>query len=127
MKGEKLFTADLAPKGYKPVNLEFSPKGYFAKPRLAQMLNGLFNDPQEKSFFQHITGITGKVSRTVQKLELTTGVPKTSVNVHTIGQVIKEITAGNFKQIAPFIRANSDAASAKFFEANRDVLMRMAN
>ena len=27
----KLFTADLAPKGYQPVNLEFSQKGYYAK------------------------------------------------------------------------------------------------
>ena len=126
-KAGKLFPADLAPRGYKPVNLEFSPKGYYAKPRLAQMLNGLFNDSNSKSFFQHVTGITGKVSRFVQKMELTTGIPKTSINVHTIGQLIKDITAGDFKKIAPFIRANSDAASVKYFEENRDAILRMAN
>ncbi len=122
----KLFPADLAPKGYQPVNLEFSQQGYYAKPRLAQMINGLFNDSNSKSFFQHVIGVTGKVSRVVQKMELTTGFPGTNINVHSIGQVIKEITAGDFSKVKAFVRANSNDASVKFFEANRDVLQRMA-
>jgi hypothetical protein len=126
VKKGKLFPADLAPTGYKPVNLEFSQQGYYAKPRLADMLNGLFNASNSKSFFQHVIGVTGKVSRTVQKLELTTGFPGTNINVHSIGQVIKEITAGDFSKVKTFIRANSKDASVKFFEENRDILQRMA-
>jgi hypothetical protein len=126
VKNGKLFPADLAPPGYKPVNLEFSQKGYYATPRLAQMLNGLFNDSNSKSFWDHAVGVVGKTSTAVQKMELTTGIPRTDINLHTIGQIIKEVTAGNFKEIIPFIRANSDKTSAQFFEDNRDVLVRMA-
>ena len=48
-KGE-LVIAEEAPKGYQPVNLEFSQKGCYPKPRLAAMLNGLFNDPATQGF-----------------------------------------------------------------------------
>jgi hypothetical protein len=123
----KLVTADLTPPGYKAVNLEFSPKGYYAKPRLANMINGLFNDSGSQSFWQHVIGATGKASRTVQKIELTTGVPGSNLNLHSVGQLIEQITAGNFKQIPQFLWANSDSASIKFFQENRDVLKRAAS
>jgi hypothetical protein len=123
----KLFTGDLAPKGYQPVNLEFSSKGYYAKPRLAQMLNGLFHDANSTTFMDRVAGITGKISSTVQKMELTTGVPKMNVNLHSLGQLIKEITAGDVGKVGTFIRSQSDRASVKFFEDNAGVLKRMAS
>jgi hypothetical protein len=123
----KLFTGDLAPKGYHPVNLEFSSKAYYAKPRLAQMLNGLFHDGNSTTFMDRVAGITGKISSTVQKMELTTGVPKMNVNLHSLGQLIKEITAGDVGKIGTFIRSQSDRASVKFFEDNAGVLKRMAS
>lgn len=122
----KLVTAEEAPTGYKPVNLEFAQQGYYAKPRLAQMLNGLFNDSNSKTFWQSVMHVTGQASATLQKILLTTGIPGTDINVHSIGQFFKEITAGNFKNIAPLVRANFDSASIKYFEDNRDVIQRMA-
>ena len=59
----KLVIAEEAPKGYQPVNLEFSQKGYYAKPRLAAMLNGLFNDPATQGFWKRFLGVTGNISR----------------------------------------------------------------
>jgi hypothetical protein len=126
VKGGKLFTSDLAPKGYQPVNLEFAQQGYYAKPRLAQMLNGLFHDGNSQTFMDRVTGFTGKLSSSVQKLELTTGVPGMNVNVHSIGQLIKGITAGDLSTVKSFIRSQSDKASVAFFEDNADVLKRMA-
>lgn len=126
VKKGKIVTAADAPKGWQPVNLEFSQEGYYARPRLAQMLNGLFNDNQSKTFWQQLTGVTGKISRGLQKIELTTGIPGTNINFHSVGQIIKEITAGNFNKIVPFIRSASDKASVTYFEANRDILIRAA-
>ena len=122
----KLVTAEDATKGYQPVNLEFSQQGYYAKPRLAQMLNGLFHDDNSETFWQKAMHFTGKVSQTVQKVGLLTGVPGTDINLHGLSLLIEQITAGNFGAVGSFLRSNSDKASVKFFEDNQDVLQRMA-
>lgn len=122
----KLLPVELAPRGYHAVNLEFSPKAYYAKPRLAEMLNGLFHDQNAVSFPAKVASVVGKASATIQKVGLTTGVPGTSLNLHSLGQIIMHITAGDLKGLAPFVRSNVNGASVKFFVNNADYLKRMA-
>ena len=121
----KLYT--VKPSGYQAVNEEFSPKGYYAKPRLAQMLNGIFNSSSEKTFGDHFWKTTGAINSTLQKIQLSTGVPATDLNLHAFGQIMKDTAAGDFGKTVSFLRANSDAATVKYFEANKDLITRAAN
>jgi len=123
----KLATADEAPEGWVPVNLNFAPKGYYASPALAKTLNGLFPDEGNLSFGARLLKGAGWASRRAQEVVLSAGAPKTDINFFAIGQLIKEIVSGNLKSIPAFVRANSSARTIRYFQDNALVLRKMAN
>jgi len=122
----KILTQDMAPKHWQAVELPFSSKGYYAQPRLAKMLNGVFRDEGNLGFGATLAKGIANVSKTAQEIALSAGIPHSNVNFFSIGQTIKQLTAGDFKAPLSFIRANFNEASAKFFEKNQPYLKMMA-
>lgn len=121
----KLVSAKSAPGDFQAVNLPFSSKGYYADPTLAKVLNGQFQN-ETKSFGEKLAAGMAKVSKTSQEITLSGGLPNTDVNFFALGQVIKNVTAGDVKAIPAFVRANFDDASLKFFEKKAPVIKQMA-
>lgn len=123
----KLIPEQVAPASWVPVqNLPLGQRGYYANPRLADVLDGMFKNTEELSPLGHALDLTARLSRTMQEIALSAGIPKSNINFFSIGQTIKEITAGNLKAIPAFLRANFNKPSIKFFEKNRDYLEMMA-
>ena len=127
LKKGKITTVESAGKNWKPLELPFSPKGYYAETKLAKMLNGLFRDENNLGFTDTLKKAIANASKTMQEIVLSAGVPKSDVNFFTIGQTIKNITAGDFKAVSAFGRANLNQASANYFKENADTLGKMAN
>lgn len=103
------------------VNLPFSKKGYMAPPNVARVINGLFGK-QEPTLWTYMA----KLSKKMQEIKLSAGLPYTTVNFFAIGQLVKEITAGNFKATNAFFRANFDRKSMSWLEENRNYIYMMA-
>lgn len=120
-------TVEQAGQDWQALTLPFSPKGYYAPPKLAKMLNGMFRNEEMLGFgataFKGVAGL----SRTMQEIVLSAGVPKTNINFFAIGQLIKNLTAGEFKAAGAFIRSNFNAPSIKFFMDNGKTLEDMAD
>lgn len=112
--------------GFEPVNLPFSTKGYYAKPELAKMLNGVFQNADQLSFGQKLVKTTGDISKFAQNVVLSAGLPKTHANFFTAGQLLKDLTAGNVSSAKAFVRAFSNKSSAKWFMKNQQVLKDIA-
>ena len=125
INNNKLLLVDDAPSNWKPVELPFSIKGYYADPRLAKVLNGLFG--VEKGFLDTVFSVGASASRRAQEISLSAGIPYTSVNFFSMGQLIKEMTSGNFKAVVPFVRSNFGAKSLEYFNQNRNYLEMMAD
>lgn len=126
IKNGKIFPADIAPSDFQPINLPFSPKGYYGAPELADMLNGLFRDDNSLSLGQWAVSKVSWLSKGMQEVMLSAGLPNTQINFFSMGQLIKEITAGNFKAVVPFVRGNWNPAVIKYFEENAPLLKEMA-
>lgn len=122
----KIVEAIDAPGFWKPIELPFSKKGYYAPPKLAEMLNGIFTDPSSAGILDKISGGFAKVSRVTQEISLSGGAPRTNFNFFSMGQLIKALTAGDVKAIPAFFRSNSNKASLKYFQDNSDILKMMA-
>ena len=80
-----------------------------------------------KPLWGHLIGGFGKLASAEQKLELTTGVPGTNVNLHSIGQLIEDITSGDFGKIKTFARSQLNSSSIKFLKDNADALRRLSS
>jgi hypothetical protein len=120
-------TVERAGESWEALTLPFSPKGYYAPPELAKMLNGMFRN--EELLGAGATAIKGvaTLSRTMQEAVLSAGVPKTNINFFAIGQLIKNLTAGELKSAVAFIRSNFNKASINFLQDNGEYLEKMAN
>ena len=123
----KILPSNAAPSGWKPISLNFAPKGVSAEPKLAEMLNGYFRDENTLTFGQRIAKRAGRISRLGQEITLSAGVPYTQVNFFSISQGIKELTAGNVKAAIPFLRSNFEGASARYFVEHAPTLRKMAS
>lgn len=141
IKQGQIVPAAQAKTGYKALDLNFSPKGYYAEPKLANALNGVFRDEANLSFGQSLAKGAANTSKFTQELALSAGFPKTDINFFTAGQLIKEINSGigeaalghpirgasNIgKSLSAFVRANSDAATIKFFTEKAPIIQKMA-
>ena len=124
---KKIVPASAAPSDWVAVNLPFSTKGFYAEPRLARTLNEIFTSDANKTFMGTISSGVATASRRAQELALSAGLPRTNVNFFSIGQVIKEMTAGNFKAVVPFLRSNFNEASVNYFKNNHKYLEMMAD
>lgn len=122
----KVLPVESAPGSWKPVALPFSKKGYYASPKLAKLLNQVFDQPEYGAFDTAIK-VVAEVSKKAQEIALSAGFPKTNVNFFSIGQAIKQMTAGDFKAGSAFIRANFNERSIEFFKNNQSYIEMMAN
>lgn len=116
-----------APANWEPVKLPLGQNMYFAEPQLAKVLNDKFSNPANRGLGEVIISGIAKTSRLAQEIALSAGIPYTDVNFFTIGQLIKEMTAGNFKAVVPFIRANFGEATVNYFKENQKYIIMMEN
>jgi len=94
--------------------------GFKASPEVAKALNNLFNTDTNM-----ILSGTAKFARALQDTTLTGGVG--SINSFTLGNAIKEVTAGRVKSpLTSFVRSFSDKASKQYFADNRKYTKLMA-
>lgn len=122
----KIFPFEVAPRDFVAVNIPFSGGGYFAEPRLAEMLNGIFRDDNFLNLGQWTAKSTAWLSKTMQEIALSAGVPKTQVNFFSMGQLFKELHAGNIGVFRTYARANFNGPTARYFEKNAPILKEMA-
>lgn len=115
----KMLPNDLAPQHWEHVTTNFVKGDLYAPPELARMLNGLYKDEANMGIFDTAVHYLGLASRKAQEIALSGAIPYTNIHFFSIGQLIKEFTAGNFKAAGPFIRANSLEATAKWFQKNQ--------
>ena len=113
-------------QGYEAINVPFSPKGFYANPEVANLLNSQFHDPNNAGLIPHTIAASAAVSRKMQEIALSAGVPKTSLNFFTFSQVIKEMTMGNIKSIPALLRSNSNAYSIQYFKDHANTIIRMS-
>lgn len=119
--GKILPASEKPPRLWEVVNLPFANDIYMGAPNTAHVINGLFGK-QEPTFWTYMA----KLSKKMQEIKLSAGLPYTTVNFFAIGQLIKEITSGNFKATNAFFRANFDRKTMDWFEENRNYMYMMA-
>lgn len=122
----KVLPVELTPDHWKALSLPFSPKGYYAEPKLAKILNDQFRDEENLGTFELSVKRFAQLSRKLQEIALSAGLPKTTVNFFAIGQLIKQMTLGDYKAPISFLRANSDVLTQKFFQQNKKYTDMMA-
>lgn len=125
--GKVLPEAD-APRNWQEIKLQLEGNRYFARPDFAEIINGQMTDPDKLGLFDLAVKGVAKTSKLMQEIALSAGVPKTSFNFFTIGQVVKAITSGDIKMAGEvMLRSNFNKASIKFFQDNADVIKEMAS
>lgn len=115
----KLLPGGLSPDHWEHVTTNFVKGDLYAPPELARMLNGLYQDQAEMGIWDTAVHYLGLVSRKAQEITLSGAIPYTNIHFFSVGQLIKEMTAGNFKAIEPFIRSNSVEATEAYFKENQ--------
>lgn len=115
----KMLPNDLAPRHWEHVTTNFTKGDLYAPPELARMLNELYKNQASMGIFDTAVHYLGLVSRKAQEISLSGAIPYTNIHFFSIGQLIKEFTAGNFKAAGPFMRANSLEATEKWFQKNQ--------
>lgn len=125
----KILPSSIAPKGWKEIELPYGKDRWFAKPELAQVINSEIGTRNTSEFgiAERFFYSSAKISKKMQEIALSAGVPKSNINFFSMGIAIKEMTSGNFKAISPFIRANFNNRSIEYFKNNRSVIKDMAN
>lgn len=125
-KEGKILPADLAPRTWDEIKLVYGGDRWFAPKEFAKVINGQILNEQDLGFLDKAFHMTAEASKKMQEIALSAGVPKSNINFFSIGQTIKAITAGDFKSVVPFLRANFNEASIRYFEKNQGVIKDMA-
>lgn len=122
----KIAPFEIAPSNWEFIRAPYFKEGYKAPKELATAINNLFG-VNDSGFLQSLTSGMAGLSRKMQEAVLSAGVPNTAINFFSIGQVIKDMTAGNIIS-APtaFVRSNFTKQSLKWFEKNSKYLEKMA-
>lgn len=124
----KILGEGQAPLTWSKLNPQFvMTENYRAPGPLARIINNLFVDTNIGSFSSKLFSKTAWVSQKLQEITLSAGVPRTNFNFFSTGQLIKEITAGNLGAIKPYIRANSDVYSLRYFQEKENIIKMMGN
>ena len=113
---------------------------YYANPKTAKFINDIFRNEDALNGVEKFFKYGSKLSRSLQELILSGGVPKTNVNFFTFGHVIKSLTTGignvalldfrgagsNFKAIANVVRSNFTKPSIAWFAKKQPIIQKMA-
>lgn len=132
--------------GSKPINLEFSPTGYYGDPKVATILNNAFHG--EANLGGKFLGLTGNLSKYAQEVTLSGGLGNVNSfsvahalnqGATAIGDMAKSVgylATGNTKMaksslissksglsnVAAFVRANFTPSSIRFFADNAKLI-----
>ncbi len=110
----KIVPESVAPKDWRPV--AYGPqgiKGYWASPKLANFLDGIFRGHEDLGLFDPTMIAIANLSRFGQNLALSGGVPFTNLNFFSFGIVNKEMVRGNLKAFNAWIKSNSNKATVR--------------
>lgn len=137
----KLLPVEDAPDIWEPVSLRFSREGLYARPELARLLNGVFRDGDNLALIPWVTQKFSRLARFMFDMRTMAGIPNTTVNSFAIGQANRLVVSalGNLatldlpkvltdlKASFAFIRANSNTLSARWFDQNKEFILKMAD
>lgn len=88
---------------------------YYAPPKVAKVINQVFSPNESPAWLQKAAG----VSRIIQDVGLSGGVPRTPINAWTVAQMQKEILAGRIKGPFKSLWASlTEGGSKKYFTEN---------
>lgn len=137
----KLLDAYDAPESWVEVKLPGGlRRNYYASPNLATALNGQFRDEENLSFVEEFAKRVNGVSKFMQEVKLSAGVPATNINFFSIGQAIVRLTTaiGELAKLNPkgmtselkaaysFIRANFNKPSIQWLKDHKKYIDIMA-
>lgn len=128
-----LLPASKAPIDWRPIEAPLFPKSvhdiggktlvepYAAPPNVSEAMKGIFG--QDRPGF---ASLAAGISKTMQDITLSGGIPKTPVNAFTLANAVKEVTAGRIASpVKAFFRSFSDDASRSYFKKNSKYLKMM--
>lgn len=137
----KLLTRSQAQKagefGWKSIDAPFFPKAttrmgrdsfivedYVAPPKVAETLNNIFEDKAGNV----ILNAAANLSKKVQDISLSGGVPYTPLNAFSFANALKEIQAGRFKSpVKAFVLSTlGDGQAKNYFQDNAEYVQKMA-
>lgn len=95
-------------------------RGNYADPNLANVLNNMANS-------NPIWKATAGLSRFLQELRLSAGLPFSTLNFFAGGQTIKHLTAGDISAVGALVRANFPKWSIKWFKNKTEIIQKMAD
>jgi hypothetical protein len=122
----KILKAGDAPRNWKSLDAP-SFDGYKAPEYLSKIIDDLFTrEAGQFSVRDRIVEGIANLSKRMQEIALSGGVPLTNINFFSIGQTIKEMTRGNFKAVSAFLRANFNERSIKYLKDNQKYMKMMA-
>lgn len=137
----KLLDGYDAPESWVEVKLPGGlRRNYYANKNLADALNGQFRDEDNLSFTQEVFKRVSGVSKAMQEIKLSAGIPGSNVNFFSIGQAIKMLTTGvgelsklnvrgantSLKASVAFLRANFNKLSIDWMKKNKKYIDLMA-
>lgn len=118
----KTIDAPLFPKSQVKMGNKTIIQDYKASPNIAHAINSIF-EPKAEGGLMHTAA---NVSKKMQDLTLSGGVPKTPINSFALANAVKEITSGRVKSpVTSFFRSFSDDATKNFFRDNKQYLKMM--
>ena len=117
-----------------PVNknwkvITFGPngiEGHYASPVVTHFLNNYFKGHAQMNKFQaNVIVPISNISRFIQRLKLSAGVPFTSIDPFAVGMVSRELARGNIKVLKSIIKSNSTDATMTSLKSNYKYLEKM--
>jgi len=95
---------------------------YYAPTPVANLINKVFG-PQDLGTLGRGLEKTAKLSKNVQEVTLSGGLPGTPLNSFAVANLQKELLSGNIVgPVRAFVRAANPTSSAKYFDENADVI-----
>jgi hypothetical protein len=101
-----------APLDWRPIKAPLFPGNFKAPPEVARVLDNVF-DYQSGGLMEAVA----RLSKAMQDIALSGGIPKTPINAFSLANTIKEVTAGRIKSpVSAFVRSLSDKATKNYFQ-----------
>lgn len=122
----KILPDAIAPRGWEEVKLNYGGARWYAPKEFARVINGQIRDENMLGFTDKIFNMSANVSKKMQEIALSAGVPNSNINFFSTGQMIKQLTSGDFKAVVPYLRANFNGPTMRYFERKQPLIKTMA-
>jgi hypothetical protein len=125
-KNKELRKGDSAPPSWITVEVPFLSGHWKAEPNLARMLNERFPVSSSDGTSTRFIRATAKASKLLQEIRLSAGIPGTSANFFTFGQLVKGIASFDRSVIPAFMRSQSMRATMNEFTRSKKEMLELA-